>query len=82
MEIAPTGLETIVIVDFLVIILVNTCSFFCTLIASWQVELAVSYPCLLPELSSTDLSMHAKYKILMRFIALPYCACAPCIQTD
>ena len=28
----------------------NTCSFFCTLIASWQVELAVSRPCLLQAL--------------------------------
>ena len=34
---APTRLETIVIVVFLVIILVNTCSFFCTPIASLQV---------------------------------------------
>ena len=43
--------ETIAIV---VIILVNTCSFFCTLITSWQVGLAVSHPCLLPELSNTE----------------------------
>ena len=59
-EIAPTRLETIAIVVFLVIILVNTCSFFCTPIASWQVGLAVSCPCLLPELSSIDLSIRAQ----------------------
>ena len=58
--IAPTRHETIAIVVFLVIIVVNTCSFICTLIASWQVGLVVSRPCLLPELSSTDLSICAQ----------------------
>ena len=47
--VAHTRLETIAIVVFLAIILVNTCSFFCTLIASWQVGLVISHPCLLPE---------------------------------
>ena len=81
-EITLTRLETIAIVVFLVNILVNTCSFFCTLITSWQVGLAVSRPCLLPELSSTDLSIRTQVQFLMRFIALPYCACAICIRTD
>ena len=38
-------------------LLVNTCSFLCTLITSWHVEFVASCPCLLPELSSTDLSI-------------------------
>ena len=52
-----TRFETIAIVVFLVIILAKTCSFFCTIIDSWQVGLVVSCPCVLPELSSTDLSI-------------------------
>ena len=43
-NIAPTRLETITIVVFLDIILVNTCYFICTVITSWQVEIAVSCP--------------------------------------
>ena len=35
-------------------LLLNTCSFLCTLITSWHVEFVASCPCLLPELSSTD----------------------------
>ena len=38
-------------------LLVNTCSFLCTPITSWHVEFVASCPCLLPELSSTDLSI-------------------------
>ena len=38
-------------------LLVNTCSFLCSVITSWQVEFVASCPCLLPELSSTDLSI-------------------------
>ena len=38
-------------------LLVNTCSFLCTHITSWHVEFVASCPCLLPELSSTDLSI-------------------------
>ena len=38
-------------------LLVNTCSFLCTLITSWHVELVADCPCLLPQFSSTDLSI-------------------------